>query len=85
METCWPVLAAVQDSTGAVPETGPPLVRGGGGPQDGGGSDESTGAREAPREFLNCYHSTLVTAFAAALTLARNGTAGMDSGAGGSV
>lgn len=29
VETWWPVLAAVQDGTGAVPETGPPLVRGG--------------------------------------------------------
>ncbi|MEV8566683.1 hypothetical protein AB0436_14095 [Streptomyces sp. NPDC051322] len=62
VETWWPVIAAVQDSAGAVPETGPP-------PQAGEGRDGRAG--EAPRTFLNCYHSTLVTAFAAALTLAR--------------
>lgn len=85
VETWWPVLAAVQDGTGAVPETGPPLVRGGGGSRAGGPGagaaaeptepTEPTEAREAPREFVNCYHSTLVTAFAAALTLARNSPA----------
>ncbi|WP_328538546.1 DUF6895 family protein [Streptomyces sp. NBC_00344] len=63
VETCWPVIAAVQDGTGAVPEAGPPLVPGRGDPQDR--------PAEPPRDFLNCYHSTLVTAFAAALTLAR--------------
>ncbi|MFE2377969.1 DUF6895 family protein [Streptomyces sp. NPDC059398] len=76
VETFWPVLAAVQDGTGAVPETGPPLVPGGGGQQEGGpGGEASADVLEAPREFLNCYHSTLVTAFAAALTLARSGPA----------
>lgn len=94
VETGWPVLAAVQDGTGAVPETGPPLVRDeAGGPgvrpgaprvRDGGAPGAGQGS-EAPREFLNCYHSTLVTAFAAALTLARHSPADPDSDPGGSV
>ncbi|MEU1086813.1 hypothetical protein ABZ401_08235 [Streptomyces sp. NPDC005892] len=54
----WPVLARVQHPDGSLPETGPPVV-----PRDGADAD--------PYPFLACYHSTLVTAFAAALTVAR--------------
>ncbi|MGC5360926.1 DUF6895 family protein [Streptomyces sp. DT24] len=100
----WTMIAAVQDRTGAVPETGPvptsartasgpPPGAGPGRPQHGPGPAEgatngdgrtedgttgdpfgaetSASGSRAPYPFLHCYHSTLVTAFAASLTLAR--------------
>jgi len=53
-EEAWSRIAAVQDPSGALPETG-------------------ADARGHPvrRTFATCYHSTLVAAFAAALTDAR--------------
>uniref|UniRef100_UPI0004CC99FC DUF6895 family protein n=1 Tax=Streptomyces sp. NRRL S-1896 TaxID=1463893 RepID=UPI0004CC99FC len=54
LDAVWPVLADVQHPTGCVPETGPPA-------QDTAAPD--------PYPFIDCYHSTLVTAFAAALSL----------------
>ncbi|MEI5036475.1 hypothetical protein RB201_38890 [Streptomyces sp. S1A(2023)] len=54
LDAVWPVLADVQHATGCVPETGPPV-------RDGTSPD--------PYPFIDCYHSTLVTAFAAALSL----------------
>lgn len=55
----WRVLAAAQRPDGAVPETGD-------GPPEGAPPEE---------EFTGCYHSTLVTAFAA--TLARTAPAAL--------
>ncbi|WP_327177429.1 hypothetical protein OG599_20510 [Streptomyces sp. NBC_01335] len=54
----WPVLARVQHPSGCLPETGPPVPPG-------------DAADEEPYPFLACYHSTLVTVFAASLTVAR--------------
>ncbi|MFI5653974.1 DUF6895 family protein [Streptomyces anulatus] len=53
LDAVWPVLAGVQHATGCVPETGVPV------------QDPSPD----PYPFIDCYHSTLVTAFAAALSL----------------
>ncbi|MEV8445044.1 DUF6895 family protein [Streptomyces parvus] len=53
LDAVWPVLADVQHPTGCVPETGVPV-------QD---------PAPDPYPFIDCYHSTLVTAFAAALSL----------------
>ncbi|XUZ96244.1 DUF6895 family protein [Streptomyces araujoniae] len=53
LDAVWPVLAGVQHPTGCVPETGVPV-------QD---------PAPDPYPFIDCYHSTLVTAFAAALSL----------------
>ncbi|MGP4052248.1 DUF6895 family protein [Streptomyces sp. 2A115] len=55
LQDAWAKLAAVQDDSGAVPEVG----AGQGGPAT---------AHDA---FIGCYHSTLMTAFAAALTINR--------------
>ncbi|MGW2838350.1 DUF6895 family protein [Streptomyces sp. NPDC001493] len=57
----WPALARVQHPSGCLPETGPPVE-----PGAPGTSDD-----EEPYPFLACYHSTLVTVFAASLTAAR--------------
>ncbi|WP_328719959.1 hypothetical protein OHT52_10985 [Streptomyces sp. NBC_00247] len=57
----WPVLARVQHPGGSLPETGPPVAL----PEDAVPGDGE------PYPFLACYHSTLVTAFAASLTVAR--------------
>ncbi|WP_411082623.1 DUF6895 family protein [Streptomyces sp. cmx-18-6] len=54
MDAVWPVLADVQHASGCVPETGVPV------------QDPTPGD---PYAFIDCYHSTLVTAFAAALSL----------------
>ncbi|MFD9422473.1 MULTISPECIES: DUF6895 family protein [unclassified Streptomyces] len=64
LDAAWPALAAAQAPGGAVPETGPPVS-----PEDAppGGA----GPGPDPYPFLACYHSTLVTAFAAALCLKR--------------
>ncbi|ROQ63228.1 hypothetical protein EDD93_5971 [Streptomyces sp. 840.1] len=66
LDAAWPALATAQAPSGAVPETGPlipvpesPETAGPGGPEPD------------PYPFLACYHSTLVTAFAAALCLKR--------------
>lgn len=69
LDEVWPVLADVQHPTGCVPETGPPA-------QDTTAPD--------PYPFIDCYHSTLVTAFAAALSLTSlrgNGGRGETGGA----
>ncbi|MFE7484289.1 DUF6895 family protein [Streptomyces sp. NPDC057552] len=59
LDAVWPVLADVQHASGCVPETGVPA------------RDPAPGPGEAPDPypFIDCYHSTLVTAFAAALSL----------------
>ncbi|MEI7032375.1 DUF6895 family protein [Streptomyces pratensis] len=54
LDAVWPVLADAQHPSGCVPETGPPA--------DGAAGGD-------PYPFIDCYHSTLVTAFAAALSL----------------
>ncbi|WP_299540441.1 DUF6895 family protein [uncultured Streptomyces sp.] len=71
-EAAWPVLAAVQDPGGSLPETGAPAGRAAAG---------EPGAPD-PYPFLGCYHSTLVTSFAAALTLACLRAAGGPAGSG---
>lgn len=53
LDAVWPVLADVQHTTGCVPETGVPVHE----------------DAPDPYPFIDCYHSTLVTAFAAALSL----------------
>ncbi|GAB2825982.1 DUF6895 family protein [Streptomyces daliensis] len=58
VRAAWAALAAAQDGSGALPEVGP-------------GSRCSQG-RDVERNFLNCYHSTLMAAFAAVLTLAHD-------------
>jgi hypothetical protein len=61
LQDAWAGLAAAQDSSGAVPEVGP-------------GRSGRAAAREfteAAQGFADCYHSTLMAAFAAALTLDR--------------
>ncbi|MGW1229133.1 DUF6895 family protein [Streptomyces sp. NPDC001478] len=57
LDAAWPALAAAQAPGGSVPETGPT-------------ADPADGDPD-PYPFLACYHSTLVTAFAAALCLRR--------------
>ncbi|WNF27527.1 hypothetical protein RI138_12150 [Streptomyces sp. C11-1] len=54
LDAVWPVLADVQHTSGCVPETGVPVRE---------------DAPPDPYPFIDCYHSTLVTAFAAALSL----------------
>lgn len=66
LDAAWPALAAAQAPCGAVPETGP-TVRAD--PPGGAGADAEPDPDPYP--FLACYHSTLVTAFAAALCLRR--------------
>ncbi|GGL64317.1 hypothetical protein GCM10010129_05000 [Streptomyces fumigatiscleroticus] len=53
----WRRIAAAQDSSGALPENG--------------GEGEDGGA--AARDFVHCYHSTLMAGFAAVLTAATAG------------
>lgn len=57
----WRLLAAARTARGALPESGDP-------PQDDAGAGGAGGDGE---EFLACYHSTLVAAFAATLARAR--------------
>ncbi|MFF7552816.1 DUF6895 family protein [Streptomyces olivaceus] len=59
LDDAWQRLATAQDSSGAVPEEGAA--------QDAAGAD----AGPDPYDFADCYHSTLMTVFAAALTAAR--------------
>lgn len=66
LDTVWPVLADVQHPSGCVPETGPPV--------------RDTTAPD-PYPFIDCYHSTLVTAFAAALSLRSLRSPGQTDGA----
>ncbi|MGW7226305.1 DUF6895 family protein [Streptomyces cyaneofuscatus] len=73
LDAVWPVLADVQHTTGCVPETGVPVREDAptGVPVH---EDAPTGVRghedaPDPYPFIDCYHSTLVTAFAAALSL----------------
>ncbi|MGC9501752.1 DUF6895 family protein [Streptomyces sp. WG7] len=61
LEDAWQRVAAAQHVSGAVPEEGAV--------QDAAGSTD--GADAAPYAFTDCYHSTLMAAFAAALTTAR--------------
>ncbi|MET8883056.1 DUF6895 family protein [Streptomyces rubiginosohelvolus] len=55
LDTAWPGLAGAQHPTGCLPENGPLAA-------EDSGPD--------PYPFVDCYHSTLVTAFASALSLA---------------
>ncbi|MEW1614686.1 MULTISPECIES: DUF6895 family protein [unclassified Streptomyces] len=68
LDAVWPVLADVQHGSGCVPETGVPVreAEPGGPVQDAASRDP---APSDPYPFIDCYHSTLVTAFAAALSL----------------
>ncbi|MEV5884182.1 hypothetical protein AB0L74_15870 [Streptomyces sp. NPDC052020] len=61
----WHRVAAAQDPAGAIPEVGPPSHDRPGGT---GGGPASPGPEE---EFARSYHSTLMAAFAAAVTLGR--------------
>ncbi|WNI20489.1 DUF6895 family protein [Streptomyces sp. ITFR-16] len=74
LDAAWPALAAAQAPSGAVPETGPTLSPAQ--PPEGDPPPEAARPRDAgpepdPYPFLACYHSTLVIAFAAALSLKR--------------
>ncbi|MFJ4964392.1 DUF6895 family protein [Streptomyces sp. NPDC088729] len=76
LDTAWPVLADVQDAGGSIPETGPPARRNGTSSAPGGGTTSPVAGATSPvagtsdpYPFYDCYHSTLVTAFAAALSL----------------
>lgn len=55
LEDAWQRVAAAQDSSGAIPEEG--AARDAAGPDPG----------PDPYDFTDCYHSTLMAAFAAAL------------------
>nr|WP_205614953.1 hypothetical protein [Streptomyces harenosi] len=68
----WRRVAAAQDPAGAIPEVGPaPHERAGA----TGGGPAATGPAE---DFADSYHSTLMAAFAAAVTLGRGGPARTD-------
>jgi hypothetical protein len=68
----WRRVAAAQDPAGAIPEVGPPPRHRSGGP---GGGPAATGPAE---DFARSYHSTLMAAFAAAVTLGRADAARTD-------
>lgn len=82
LDAVWPALAAAQAPSGAVPETGPTAP-----PEQAPHADvppgtaRPGGAGPDPYPFLACYHSTLVTAFAAALSLKRLTTHRADAAA----
>lgn len=69
LDAAWPALATAQAPGGAVPETGPtaPPAK----TAQAAASSGHAGPEPDPYPFLACYHSTLVTAFAAALSLKR--------------
>ncbi|MEU9204837.1 hypothetical protein [Streptomyces sp. NPDC048332] len=66
LDVAWPALATAQAPGGAVPETGPTASG-----AETAQAPSPGGAEADPYPFLACYHSTLVTAFAAALSLKR--------------
>ncbi|MEU5700677.1 DUF6895 family protein [Streptomyces aurantiacus] len=58
LREAWAKLARAQDASGAVPEVGT-------------GREGHPPAHSPAHDFIGCYHSTLMTAFAAALTTDR--------------
>ncbi|MEV6963290.1 hypothetical protein AB0M97_29865 [Streptomyces sp. NPDC051207] len=60
----WTRLAAAQSASGAIPEEGPRASQ-----------DADHDATDPARDFLSCYHSTLMAAFAATLTLGQGASA----------
>ncbi|MFF1920619.1 DUF6895 family protein [Streptomyces sp. NPDC058221] len=69
LDAAWPALATAQAPSGAVPETGHPLTEAV--TSQAAAPPGDAGQEPDPYPFLACYHSTLVTAFAAALSLKR--------------
>ncbi|MFE1796703.1 DUF6895 family protein [Streptomyces sp. NPDC059517] len=72
LQEAWAKLARAQDASGAVPEIGTGTDTStstdtGSGIGSGSGRD----GLPAPHDFIRCYHSTLMTAFAAVLTTHR--------------
>ncbi|MFV0132356.1 DUF6895 family protein [Streptomyces sp. HMX87] len=65
LDDAWRRLAAAQHTSGALPEEG--AVRDAAQEPGSGGA----GSDQEPYAFTDCYHSTLMAAFAAALTSAR--------------
>ncbi len=58
LREAWSKLARAQDASGAVPEVGT-------------GREGHSPAHSPAHDFIGCYHSTLMTAFAAVLTTGR--------------
>ncbi|WP_151477458.1 DUF6895 family protein [Streptomyces albicerus] len=57
LQDAWTRIARAQHGSGALPVEDPPI--------------EEDAAADPERDFLHCYHSTLMAAFAAALTVKR--------------
>lgn len=68
LEDAWHRVTAAQHPSGAIPEEGAAA-------QDAAGSAHGSAPGQDPYAFTDCYHSTLMAAFAAALTTARLGAA----------
>lgn len=58
LEDAWQRVAAAQHACGAIPE-------------EGSAQDAAPPGQDDPYAFTDCYHSTLMAVFAAALTTAR--------------
>ncbi|MGW8063867.1 DUF6895 family protein [Streptomyces ziwulingensis] len=67
LEDAWQRVAAAQHPSGAIPEEGATQDV----TQDAAGAAAGAAAGQDPYAFTDCYHSTLMAVFAAALTTAR--------------